>query len=78
MNHKLVCVETGTTVYKSIWVTDDPFPSVPKKKEDPVKDEPEKDKAESASEDEGGTEKQAAPKKGYELPRAASYFGGVA
>ncbi|CAL8319432.1 unnamed protein product [Gadus morhua 'NCC'] len=46
-------------------------PEVPKKKEDPVKDEPEKDEAESASEDEGGTEKQAAPKKGTLSKKAA-------
>ena len=53
-------------------MTEDLFSSVPKKKEDPVKDEPESD-----SEDEGGAQKQAAPKKGYELP-SASYFGRVA
>ncbi|CAL8376181.1 unnamed protein product [Arctogadus glacialis] len=41
-------------------------PEVPKKKEDPVKDEPE-----SASEDEGGTEKQAALKKGALSKKAA-------
>ena len=57
------------TFYRAIWVTEDLFSSVPKKKEDPVKDEPESD-----SEDEGGAQKQAAPKKGYDLP-SASYFG---